>query len=52
MAVVLIFALAGQALDYVVSTIFSGDFALRDSVVLSDVLLAMLDPRIRYGERI
>jgi uncharacterized RDD family membrane protein YckC len=40
-AVVLIFALAGQALDYVVSTIFGSDFRLRDSTVLSDVLLAL-----------
>ena len=40
-AVVLIFALAGQALDYVVSTIFDTDFSLTTTTVLSDVLLAL-----------
>ena len=38
--VALVFALAGQALDYLVSAIFGSDFTLRDSTVASNVLLA------------
>ena len=39
--IALVFALAGQTIDYLVSAIFNSDFTLRDSTVLSDVLLAV-----------
>jgi len=40
LTVALVFALAGQALDYLVSAIFNSDFTLRDSTIASDLLLA------------
>jgi uncharacterized RDD family membrane protein YckC len=39
--VALLFALAAQVLDYVVSAVFDTDFAVKDSSILAGVLLAL-----------